>query len=1032
MSGQAEAGPDDELAARVGELRRLTILYSDVVGSTELSGRWEPEPYRELMAKYRDACRTVIEEQFEGHIIQIQGDGILATFGFPAAHENDAERAVRAALALVRAVRELSARGQGAVEPLEIRAAVHHGPLYIDIHEGQVYGLAANVGARLQAIAEPGTVVVSDEVRRLVGERFAIEPGPPQMVKGVPDPVVPFRVIHERRAVVQRAWATPLIERDRELERLRDAWAAAGTGAGEAPTAILVSGEAGVGKSRLVAAFTDEAAAGGAHIVELHGSPFHVDAGFHPVRTFIEHRSEIPEEADAETRLRLLTEQVVRLGLEPSGMVPLLAPLLDIAPQAGYEPVAAEGLRLSELIAQAARDFVTACVADEPTIIVAENLHWFDGATSDLLTALAQHGPGDMLILGTSRDIATGPWESIELVPLTEPGRLELIAALGGEVPVEERRALATRSAGIPLYLEELVRADASHAAPAHAAPVPGSVPAALYEPLVARLYETPAAIPVAATAAAAGQEIDFSLLAAAIGLPAEELEPTVQGLLEAHILQQVAGRSERYRFRHELLREVAYELQPPSWRRRVHSRLSDLLTREEPGDWRVVATHFERAERFGEAAGAYRNTAEAARRRGALQEARAHLTQAIDLIGRQPGPLQVEPEVDLRLRRGFLAMSLEGAGSAEAATDYERCLQLAGAEPGGNAIFSTLVALWSYHLSRAELGRTREISTTLRSGLSGSRSYFRPTNLAGFGMLDWLEGKFAPALATLRTATAEQAELGGYADISDVWYVPIDATAAMHFYLAVARFMAADMPGADESINEALRAADALDFPQGPWSAAYAHWFSSWIWIESGRLDEAEAAIAELTHLGGEHGFGNWQLAGGTQAAAVQALAALRSGDPDTAALAEMANAMAGLIELWKALELRVFLPFYITVCGALQASMGDREAAAGRYEESFALAAETGMHFYDAETARLAALLEPDEGARTAALRDALELARSQHARPFELRIALDLHELLGDRGRLLLESAMAAYPAGASSLDLERARARLAAPP
>src|SRR5271170_6438823 len=206
-----------ELRARVGELRRLTIMYCDLVGSTELSGRWEPEAYRELMGRYRQVCRDVIESRLEGHIVQFTGDGVLSIFGFPVAHENDAERGVRAGLALVRAVHDLSLPDDSTQgQTLDARVAIHHGPLYLDLDEDDVYGLAANVGARLQAIAAPGTVVVSDEVRELVEEHFEIEPGDPQMVKGVADPIQPFRVVRERRVPVQRSWSTPLLERDHE------------------------------------------------------------------------------------------------------------------------------------------------------------------------------------------------------------------------------------------------------------------------------------------------------------------------------------------------------------------------------------------------------------------------------------------------------------------------------------------------------------------------------------------------------------------------------------------------------------------------------------------------------------------------------------------------------------------------------------------------------------------------------------------------------------------------------------------------
>ena len=215
------------------------------------------------MTRYRSTCREVIETEFEGHIVNIKGDGILSVFGFPVAHENDIERAVRAGLALVRAVGKVSPSDTNADQSLEIRVGVHHGPLYVDLDDDEVYGLTANVGARLQTIAAPGTVVISDEVRGLVEDRFEIEPGDPQIVKGVAEPLQPFRVVGERHVPIQRSWATPLVERDQQLERLGRAWAQSNFGAGERVTGVLLKGDAGVGKSRLVAAFLDGPSAGG-------------------------------------------------------------------------------------------------------------------------------------------------------------------------------------------------------------------------------------------------------------------------------------------------------------------------------------------------------------------------------------------------------------------------------------------------------------------------------------------------------------------------------------------------------------------------------------------------------------------------------------------------------------------------------------------------------------------------------------------------------------------------------------------------
>jgi class 3 adenylate cyclase len=984
-----------ELSTRTGESRRLTMMFCDLVGSTELSGRHEPEAYHELILTYRRLCRDIIESRFEGHIIQPKGDGLLSTFGYPLAHENDAERAVRAGLAIVRELRDLSKDTAARTgESLEVRIAVHHGPVFLDLSDGEISGFTTNVAARLDGAADPGTVVVSEEVRELVQDRFEIEYVGLRPLKGVDFDVPTYRVVGELAMPVRRARSSPLIERDGQINRLRQAWAKAESGVGDRAAGVMVTGSAGVGKTRLVEAIVDEAQE--AIVIPLRGSPFHREVGYHPVRKLIEDRCAVSEDATAVERLACLTRDVTELRLDQVGTVPLLAPVLDIDPSAGYDPAATEGRKLEEQVAQAVLDYVVACARGRPSLLVAEDVHWFDQATGELLTSLLRSGPGTMLVLGTSRLQQIGAWETIELRPLTTAGSIALIHALEDGLTEQERRVLAARSGGIPLYVEELVRAGVAATAPAaHVAPVPGSIPEALYEPLVARIYETPEALPVAAAAAAAGQRVDRSLLAATLSVPVEDLESPLRALVDADVLEPVEAGAGRYQFRHELLREVAYELQPPSWRRQVHHRLCDILSGDEPSDWHVLASHYERAERYSEAAAAYAETAERARRRGALEEARAHLTRAVELVGPLPG--EAEREVDLRLRRGFMAMSAEGAGSAQAADDFERCLELAAADPKGNAMFSTLISLWAYYLARGELDRAREVSVTLRPGHAGKRRFFRPQNLAGFGMLDWFSGRFADACDTLARATGDLARGGTREDdVAAVWFVPNDPTAAMHTHLALARFMAGDVTGAGESLATAVTVAAPLEFPQGPWSAAYANWLGSWMWIEAGRYDDADRAIAEVRSSGDRHGFDNWALIGLTQATALGGIAALNAGTADAEALSAHAEELGGLVEVWKALEVRVLLPFYLTTTGALLAASGDAVRARERYEESLALAAETGQCFYDAETTRRLAHLDADGEAVAAKLHEALDLARSQAARPFERRIEHDLHSL------------------------------------
>jgi class 3 adenylate cyclase len=1028
MTGRGDLG-GQELGAREGELRRLTIMFSDVVGSTELSGRHDPETYRELMRGYRAACRDVIERRFDGHILQLKGDGTLSTFGYPVAHENDAERAVRAGLELVAAMHALS-RQSG--ESLEVRVGVHHGPVYLDLEEEDIYGFAANVAARLHSIADPGSVVVSEEVHQLVGHRFEAEPGEPQQVKGVAEALPSYRVRGERPARVGQPGPTPLVEREAELERLRGVWArtvAAGAGAA---TSVLVHGEAGIGKSRLVAALIEELRP--ARLLELHGSPFHHEAGLHPVRTLIEARCGVDADTAPGERLERLAGELTALGLDRSTTLPLLAPVLGIEAGAGYDPAAAEGRKLEEHVRHAVVAYLVACTRGEPAVVVAEDLHWFDQATRTVLADLRAATPAGLLVVATSREPPASGWEPIALHPLTPAGCAAFLDAVADHLDERDRRVLATRSGGVPLYLEELVRAGTGRPNewPHDVVPVPGSVPKALYEPLVARLYATPASLPVAAAAAAAGQASDRELLAATLALPPAELDAALQALVDARVLEADDGPVCRYTFRHELLREVAYELQPPSWRRKVHDRLCDVLARHQPVDWHVLASQFERAERYSEAAGAYRQTAEAARRRGALAEARTHLTRAIELVLQLPGDAgRDHREVGLRLRRGFLAMSAEGAASADASADFDRCVELAASDPSGHDMSRTLISVWAYDLSRGELARARRILVTLRGVLDGPGDAFRPQNTAGFGIVDWFAGRFSNALDELTAGVADLAETGGDKDMAAVWFVPNDATTAMHVHLALARFMAGDVTGARDGLVDAGDVAAGLEFPQGPWSAAYANWLGSWVWIEAGRLDLAGEAVAELRASSERHGFDNWALIGATQSAVIDGVAALRSGGAGAAELAAHAEACGSYIKLWRMLGLRILLPFYLTTTGVVLAAAGDVDGARRRYGESLDLAARTGMRFYDAETTRRQAHLAGDQDAVVDTLHSALDLARAQAARPFELRIALDLHRLLGEEAGPALARATHAFDGGGHTAEIEEARARVGTP-
>ena len=421
------ASPGDE-----GEIRRLTIMFADLVDSTVLSTRVEPETYRLLVGRYRDLVLGIVN-RYEGHVGSTQGDGLLAVFGHPKAHENDVRRAVLAGLEITRAVERLSeqAKRRFGIE-ITVRVGVHRGLVYLDTAQDDVYGLAANLAARVSGLAPPGTVVVSDAVAPLIRNAFELQGRPASAVKGVDGLIAHHQVIGER-AEPARITRGPLVGRDREVARLAKSWARARAGTLSTP-GVVFRGEPGIGKSRLASAAAELVDGSGAAVLELMGSPFHTDTGLHPVRTLLERRCGIGRLTEPGERLRLLQAHVAACSPEPGTLVSLLAPVLGIGAEAGYEPVPAEGRKLYELIAQAVGGYLSACLGDGAGLVVAEDVHWFDPSTMEVLGSLLDAARGRLLVVITGRPGGwlPGDWpvKVFDLAPLTDEQTDALITAL--------------------------------------------------------------------------------------------------------------------------------------------------------------------------------------------------------------------------------------------------------------------------------------------------------------------------------------------------------------------------------------------------------------------------------------------------------------------------------------------------------------------------------------------------------------------------------------------------------------------------
>jgi class 3 adenylate cyclase/tetratricopeptide (TPR) repeat protein len=1006
--------------ARYGEIRRLTIMFADLADSTALSTRLEPETYRTLVGRYRDEVRRAVD-RYEGHISSIKGDGLLVVFGHPKAHENDVRRAVAAGLDITRAVAQLSEQAERRFGvAINVRVGIHRGLVYLDTDQDDIYGFAANLTARLCGLAEPGTVAVSDAVAPLVGHLFDLSTRSAAPVKGVDGLVSHHRVLGERpEAPPPRP--PPLIGRDREHGWLQQSWQRARDGVLTSP-GVIFRGEPGIGKTRLANEAAELVRSSGAPVIELFGSPLHTDTGLRPVRRLVEHRCGITRLTAGRERLRLLQAELRACGLDPATAVPLLAPVIGVGPEHGYHPAAVEGRSLYELIGATVQQYVLACIGDQAGLVVAEDVHWFDPSTLELLNSLLTGADGRLLVVLTGRE---GNWlrtdwpvTLFDVAPLTDEQSDALINALDPSVTDAQRAAVRSRCDGVPFYIEHVV-------GELDAAGAESGVPEPLYEPLFAGLHHAHNdVVPVVEAAAVIGRAGDVPLLRSVVGRDAKDVDGVVTELVRARVLERRGTHG--WRFRHELLREVATELAPPSLHRTLHARAAHALVNAAAGvepDWRVVATHFEQAQQYDEAVEAYQNASVNARRRGALQEALAYLTTALSqLTSCVAGSSRDRREIAIRLERGFLTGTTQGSQTGEGPADFQRCLELASTGSYEDELLTTLTALISYYVPRAELRRAHELLDSLSARVTRDRPWSYPALASSLGSVTWLEGDFTAARGHLLRALADRSAADPRV-LNTAWFVAVDPISSANNFLALTHMVCGDLDRAKAELAESVRRCEGLGFPRDAHNRAHTYFMEIWVCLEAGQIEEASTLVARLRQLSEQSGLDLWQWVGRTEHATVKGLGALAAG-ADAATLTARAENLARRVDATRFIHLNSYLTFHDAIIGRLLLAAGQPEKARERLEMALRHAEETGMRFHDAELMRLVAHTFTDMQERRNTLATALELARHQGATLFELRCLLDLFDLVGEVDRSELVDAVGRFGGDARWPEFARA--------
>ncbi len=734
-------------AARVvettpAERRPLTIMFVDLVNSSALGERLDAEDLLEVIRRYREFSGDAIN-RFGGHIARLAGDGILAYFCYPVATENDPERAVRAALDIARGISSLATP---AGTPLNVRIGIATGRVIVSdlVAGGQpdmrtIIGSTPNLAARLQSFAPPGGIVIAEATYARLGSAFICEDMGKREVKGFAQTHNVWRVIAEspafgRGSELRRAWRlTPFYGRLAELSILAERWNRAR--AGEDGT-VLVVGEAGIGKSRLIEHFLAENLAEGAQVVRLAASPFDEDSALHPAIAFFRAAAEL--EADDPPGIQLAKLGAVLAGdaAAQRAALPVLAELigipLDGSPISSLSPAQLRERILSVLVQQ-----VLSLAMRKPLCVVVEDLHWLDPTSRELLGRMIESIAGQaVMLLLTTRDGFEAPWTArrattvLRLVPLSPNDVADMVRSLfaGRAIPENLGRIIARRTDGVPLFVEEVARSllatqslddfdDSS-------AEVPGEmIPASLHESLMARLDMSGAAKAIAQIAAVIGRSVRPDLLADVAALPESALGQPLTTLGEAGIL--LRGLSEgavRYTFSHALLRDAAYDSLLRDGRRALHLRVARALVVRDPQTVEqqpaLLAMHLTEGNAAEEAAPHWLEAARRSLARSALIEATRLLRRGLDALEKLPANARV---LDHRLRLSALLgpalIALRGPASAEAQELYGNAFGLAQDVPEHPSHFPLYWGWW--RVSRDFAVKKQRASTLLARAIS-------------------------------------------------------------------------------------------------------------------------------------------------------------------------------------------------------------------------------------------------------------------------------------------------------------------------
>jgi class 3 adenylate cyclase/tetratricopeptide (TPR) repeat protein len=1002
------------VAGEAGERRQLTVLFSDIVGFTELAGRLDPEVLNTVVRRYEDVCAISIT-RYEGYVFQRVGDGIVAFFGYPLAHEGEAERAVRAGLEIMASMAELEVPE---VVTLEARIGIATGMVMVSPGEGRAFGETMNLAARLQAVAEPSTVVVSPRVRRLAGGAFEYTDLGEHELKGISKPSRVYRVLGPsvsdgRFEAATRSGLTPLVGRDVELDGLLERWSLTQEEGGGGRV-VLLAGEPGIGKSRTVSVLRERLGEHGAGAIVFHCSPFGVNSAFHPIIASLERALAGPRQEPPEVRLGRLQALVSEEYGRPLADVPPIASILALPAETQRRPSKRTPQERKSETIRALVELTEAMVRSGRRLLIVEDVHWADPTTLETLDALfARVASLPLLVVLTHRPDFVERWSEqpyvskLDLTRLSRSQSEALVLALTGGLPLPDELLdqIVEKTDGVPLFVEELTKSllesgvvaieDGRYAFAGVADDV--SVPDTLRDSLMARLDRLGPAQEIAQIGAVIGREFNFELVADVSSLPPDDLAQRVARLRDSGLTLQHGSLPDAvFTFKHALVHDVAYDTLLRSRRKELHGKIARALEKRWPEiaetTPELLAHHYtaagedEVAVRFWERAG------EVALERFAMAEAVAHLSAGLALVERlPPSPERDLRELELRTLLGPPLVAVRGWAAPEVSSLLEPAITLARSLGQHQSYLPVLNGLWVHFMSAGRHATAIEWADELLA-----------TGAANEDDVLVLCGHRAAMTSNFWLGNLDQVVEHGNAittayDAERHWHIAArtnnDPLTADGIYRSQALWM----------LGFPDRAAVLCD-EKDEWARRRDHPFDRCFALTVGALaydyrrdpDRLLERVEEAERVGRAH---HVPLMSEVMAQIVKGIAWLRAGRTADS-VPQLEDSLARLL----ATGHRAWVPYVRAVLGEALARQGDLDAGLARIGESLDQIVVQDERVHLPEVLRLQGWMLWQQGSLDEAegpLRAAVEIAREQRTRSWELRAATTLADLIDSRG-------------------------------